>query len=183
MKICITSQGESLESQVDPRFGRCQYFIIFDTETGKFEAIENSNITASGGAGIQSGQLIASKGVEVVLTGNVGPNAFQTLQAGGIKVITGISGDIKQAIEKYKNGELNSTQSPTVGSKFGMSGGGIGGFGRGMRGVQSVQSSEEEAKQSEGKKQGLEALEEEAENLEKKAKEIRRRIDELKSKG
>ena len=92
MKICITGQGNNLKSNIDSRFGRCRYFIIVDTENLKFEAIQNPNIDTTGGAGIQSGQLVASKGAKVVLTGNVGPNAFQTLKAAGIDVITGVSG-------------------------------------------------------------------------------------------
>jgi len=120
MKICITSEGNNLDSKVDPRFGRCQYFIIVDTQTLKFEAIQNPNIEAMGGAGIQSAQLVASKQVKAVLTGNVGPNAFQTLNAGGIDIYTGVSGSVKEAIEAYKSGKLKKTKSPSVGSKFGM---------------------------------------------------------------
>ena len=120
MKICVTSDGNSLDSNVDPRFGRCRYFIFADTDTLAFEAIQNPNIEAMGGAGIQSGQFVAGKGVKAVLTGNVGPNAFQTLQAAGIDVITGISGAVKEAIEKYKKGEFKSTQGPSVSSKFGL---------------------------------------------------------------
>ena len=122
MKICVTSQGKTLDDQVDPRFGRCQFFIIVETDTLDFEAVENQSAQFSGGAGIQSGQLMASKGVKAVLTGNVGPNAFQTLQAGGIKIYTGLSGKIRDVIEKYKGGTLKLTENPSVGSKFGMPG-------------------------------------------------------------
>jgi len=120
MKICITSEGGNLDSKVDPRFGRCQYFIIADTDTLEFEAIGNPNIESMGGAGIQSGQLVASKQVKAVVTGNVGPNAFQTLQAAGIDVFTGASGTVKEAIEKYKKGEFKANSSPSVGSKSGI---------------------------------------------------------------
>ena len=120
MKICVTAQGDNLDSQVDPRFGRCPYFIIADTESLEFEAIENPSVTAMGGAGVQAGQLVAGKNVKAVLTGNVGPNAFQTLQAAGVEVISGMSGTVKEAIEKYKKGGLKSTDNPSVGRKFGM---------------------------------------------------------------
>ena len=120
MEICVTAQGDNLDAQVDPRFGRCQYFIFADTETEEFEAIQNPNISAMGGAGVQSGQLVAGKNVKAVLTGNVGPNAFQTLQAGGVEVIAGVSGSVKEAIEKYKKEGFKPTQGPSVGSKFGM---------------------------------------------------------------
>ena len=119
-KICVTSEGSNLESRVDPRFGRCRYFIIVDTDTLEFEVMPNSNIEAAGGAGIQSAQVVAEKQAKAVLTGNVGPNAFQALQAAGINIITGVSGTVKEAVEKYKKGEFTPTQKSTVGSKFGM---------------------------------------------------------------
>lgn len=122
MKICITSQGADLDSAVDPRFGRCKYFIFVDTENLNFEVIENSNIDAMGGAGIQSGQLVGKKEARVVLTGNVGPNAFDTLKAVGIEVITGVSGTVKEAVSKYTKGELSPTDKPSVNSKFGLPG-------------------------------------------------------------
>lgn len=108
MKIAITSSGLDLQSQVDPRFGRCAYFILVETDTDEFEAIENSNVQGMGGVGIQSGQIMADRGVKTVLTGSCGPNAFQTLQAAGIKVITGATGTIQEAIDKFKSGELKA---------------------------------------------------------------------------
>ncbi len=120
MKICITSEGNNLDSNVDPRFGRCRYFIFLDTDTGNFEAVENTGINQSGGAGIQAAQLIISQGVKAVLTGNVGPNAFQGLNAGKIGIYTGISGSIKDAIALYKTGKLKATLSATASSKSGM---------------------------------------------------------------
>ena len=122
MKVCVTAQGDNLDSQVDPRFGRCQNFIFVDLDTLQFEVVQNPNINATGGAGIQSAQLVAGKEVQLVLTGNVGPNAFQALQAAGVEVFTGASGYVKEAIEKYKKGELKLTQGASVGSKFGIPG-------------------------------------------------------------
>ena len=127
MKIGITAKGSSLDSEVDPRFGRCEYFIIVDPNTLEFEVIENFSMEAASGAGVQSGQLVATKGVEAILTGNIGPNAFQVLQAAGIKVITGVSGKVEEAIEKYKRGEFKPVESSNVDSKFGISEKGMGG--------------------------------------------------------
>ncbi|MFA5363282.1 MAG: NifB/NifX family molybdenum-iron cluster-binding protein [Candidatus Omnitrophota bacterium] len=119
MKICITSEGKTLDSKVDPRFGRCRDFIFFDTDTGRFESQENTNAQFQGGAGIQSAQLAGSKGAKAVLTGNVGPNAFETLNKAGIEVYLNVSGTVKEAIEAYKSGKLKAIQGPSVGSKFG----------------------------------------------------------------
>jgi len=134
VKVAVSSTGPSLDSQVDPRFGRCQYFIIVDPDTMEFEAIENPNIMAMGGAGIQSAQLVANKGAEVVLTGSCGPNAYQTLSAAGVKIIVGVLGTVREVVERYKRGEYQFTTGPSVASKFGMgSGFGMGG-GAGMGG-------------------------------------------------
>ena len=118
-KICVTSQGDNLDSAVDPRFGRSQYFIIVDANSLEFEAIENPNVSGMGGVGIQSAQFMSEREIKVVLTGNVGPNAFQTLKAANIEVITGASGIVKEAVEKYKKGEFKSTDGPSVDSTFG----------------------------------------------------------------
>ncbi len=131
MKIGISATGEDLNAQVDPRFGRCHYFLIVDTETMRFESISNESAMASGGAGIQAAQTIAKTGVEAMVTGNMGPNAFQTLSAAGIKIFTGATGKVSEAVEQYKRGELQETKAASVGSHFGMGGGAGRGFGRG----------------------------------------------------
>jgi predicted Fe-Mo cluster-binding NifX family protein len=120
LKIAVTAEGVTLDSAVDPRFGRCRYFIIVDTETMAFETVDNTGTQASGGAGIQAGQLIASCGAKAILTGNVGPNAFQTLQAGGIAIYTGVSGTVREAVEGFKKGLYRPTGGPTAGAKSGM---------------------------------------------------------------
>ena len=130
MKIAVTATADNLESEVDPRFGRCSYFLIIDIDTMNFESISNEGSLASGGAGIQAAQTVAKAGVDVVVTGNMGPNAFQTLSAAGITVFTGANGTVKEAVEKYKKGELKKTESASVDSHFGMSATGRG-FGRG----------------------------------------------------
>jgi predicted Fe-Mo cluster-binding NifX family protein len=120
MKICVTAEGKDLSASIDPRFGRCKYFVFVDTETLQFEAIENPSLSSTGGAGIQAGQLMSGQGVKAVLTGNVGPNAHQVLSAAGIEVFTGVSGIVKDAIENHKLGKYKPAASPNVGSKFGM---------------------------------------------------------------
>jgi len=131
VKICVTAAGTTLDSSVDPRVGRAAYFIIVDSETMAFEAVPNTAVGAMSGAGIQAAQTIASKGVNVLITGNVGPNAFQALASAGIEIVVGAYGIVREVIEKYKRGELKGTGAPTVGGHFGR-GGGMG-MGRGRR--------------------------------------------------
>ena len=114
MKIAISATEPSLDAQVDPRFGRCQYFIIVDPDTMQYEATENSGALTGGGAGISTAQMIAGKGVQVVLTGNCGPNAFGVLSAAGIKVATGVSGKVQDAVQDYKAGEYQVRSQPSV---------------------------------------------------------------------
>ncbi len=120
MKICVSASSDSLDANVDPRFGRCPYFVIVDSETMEFSAILNDSTNAAHGAGIQAAQTVVNMGVKVVITGNVGPNAFNVLSATGIKIVTGVSGSIRDAVEKYKSGQLKETGNPTVGGHFGM---------------------------------------------------------------
>jgi predicted Fe-Mo cluster-binding NifX family protein len=131
MKVAITSLESSLDSQIDATFGRCQYFIIVDTDSMEFEAIKNPSLSVSQGVGIQSAQLIAGKNISALITGHCGPNAFNVLNQSGIEVITGASGKVSQVIEDFKNGNLKSSESPDVGGHFGAGQGGGRGGGRG----------------------------------------------------
>jgi len=194
MKIAISATGPTLEAEVNPRFGRCQYFIIVNPETKEFEAVNNSSATAAGGAGISAGQMIVGKGVEAVLTGNCGPNAYQVLSAAGIKVITGVSGKIDDAIEEYKLGTFSATQQANVPDHFGMGGGSAGGgmgMGRGMgRGIgrgmgggmgmgRGMTPPTGPASQPQSLEQELDALKAQSQALTQQAVEIQRRIEEL----
>ncbi|MBW2574288.1 MAG: DUF5320 family protein [Deltaproteobacteria bacterium] len=141
MKVAVSSSGTNLDSQIDPRFGRCAYFMIVNTDDMSFEAFNNEAIALGGGAGIQSSQFVASKGAGAIITGNVGPNAVQTLSAAGVEIFMGQTGSVKEAVEKYRRGDIKPEGSPNVADHHGMGGGasvisqgmGIGrGMGRGM---------------------------------------------------
>ena len=119
MKVAITAKGTELGSEIDPRFGRCDYFIIVDAVTMKFESIVNESSNASGGAGPKAAQTIYRAGAKVLITGHVGPNARQSLEAAGIGIITGSSGLVEDMVKKYRNGELTGTTDPTVDSHGG----------------------------------------------------------------
>jgi len=112
--------GNDLDAQVDPRFGRCQRFIIVDPNTMEFEVMENSSATAAGGAGIATAQAITGKGVEVILTGHCGPNAFNVLEAAGTKVMTNVSGPVRQAVEGYKQGKYQASEKADTAPHSGM---------------------------------------------------------------
>lgn len=119
MKIAVTSTGESLDSQVDPRFGRAAIFLVVDTETMELECVKNENLAAAGGAGINAAKLVADAGAEAVLTGNCGPNAHRTLSAAGVKVYTAVEGTVGEAVELFKGGKLTEATGANVEPHFG----------------------------------------------------------------
>lgn len=167
MKIAVSSVGQDLNAQIDPRFGRAPYFILIDIETLKYEAITNPNVNAMGGAGIQTAQLIANQGVEVIITGNCGPNAFQTLQAAGVRVITGAVGTVNDAVNQYKTGALNPANTPNVESHFGM------GSGPGPQPPMGQPDANNE----------ISVLKKEADALQQQLEMMKKRIKELENKG
>ena len=132
MRIAISSTGPDLDAEVDPRFGRCRYFVIVDSETKELEVLDNQTGMTSGGAGIQAAQMVVNAGVNSVITGNLGPNAADTLAAAGLKTYLGASGTVREALQQYKSGQLQESSGPTVESHFGTGGvGGGTGAGRG----------------------------------------------------
>jgi predicted Fe-Mo cluster-binding NifX family protein len=209
MKIAISASGPDLTSAVDPRFGRCPYFLFVDPDSMDFEAIENPNISSASGVGIQSAQLVAEKGAQAVLTGSCGPNAFQTLQAAGVEVIIGVSGTIKEAVAHYKSGQAQTAPQANVPAHSGIGGGGSvgsgfsmgrgmgGGMGRGMGGgmgrgmgrgmgymptPQAPQTPPESARSQMSPEEELGNLKEQAELLKKQMETISKKIEELEKK-
>ena len=143
MKIAVSSSGKDLDSLIDPRFGRCAYFLLVETDDMSFEVFDNQSMASIGGAGIQSAQFISSKGAKAVITGNCGPNAVKTLTAAGIEVFLENTGIIREVLQKYKNKKLTSTDmanapeysglAERTSSGRGMGPGGQRGMGRGRR--------------------------------------------------
>jgi len=194
MKIAVSSNGKDLDSQIDPRFGRCAYFIIAETDDMSFEAFDNESIALGGGAGIQSAQFVASKGAVVVITGNCGPNAVKALSAARVEIYLGQSGTVRESIEKYMKGNMKSTSKPNVADHYGMGGGagmgrgmgrgmgkgggmGMGGgrgMGRGISGSGTKSSGQPRATQL--------SSEEELKDLKNQADEMRRQIEHIESK-
>jgi len=121
MKLAITASGDRLDSDIDPRFGRCKYFIFVDPDTMDFVAV--SNAASAGGAGIAAGQTVVTYGAKAVLTGDCGPNAYQVLAAAGIEVYTGISGKVKDAIKDYKAVKFKPIGQASVQPHHGLSAG------------------------------------------------------------
>jgi predicted Fe-Mo cluster-binding NifX family protein len=157
MKVAVSASGPDLSSPVDPRFGRCQYLAIVDTDTMEFESIPNQAVSAAGGAGISAAQQVVEKGVGAVLTGRCGPNAYQVFQASGVEVVQGAAGTVEEAVQRYKSGEL----SPGPQARWGG-----GSFGRRPPAAQPRKASVEELQSEvQGLKERLEKLTQTLEEL------------------
>ena len=115
MKVAVTSQGRNADCQVDPRFGRAKYFVVFDTETEEVFTLDNAqNLNALQGAGIQAARNVIDAGAGALITGNVGPKAFATLKAGNVMVYIGASGLVSDSVEQFKTGQLRAVETPNV---------------------------------------------------------------------
>ena len=115
MRIAISSTGKDLDSNLDPRFGRAAYFIILDSETMDFKAVENTqNLSLPQGAGIQAGKKVTDHHVDALITGHCGPKAFKVLQSAGVKIALGANGKVTDAIDQFQNGELEIASEADV---------------------------------------------------------------------
>ena len=115
MRIAVTSQGDSMDSPVDPRLGRAQGFIVTDETAKEFQYVDNAqNLNAASGAGIQAAQNLISLGAEAVITGNCGPKAFSVLSTGNVKIYTGASGTVAEALKEFNNGRLRKADQANV---------------------------------------------------------------------
>ncbi|NMC48809.1 MAG: dinitrogenase iron-molybdenum cofactor biosynthesis protein [Desulfovibrio sp.] len=119
MKIAITAEGPTLESRLDPRFGRAAGFFVHDLETGGNTYTSNDqNLSLPQGAGIQSAQTVAGLGVGAVVTGHVGPKAYTALKKGGIRIFFAQAMTVREAVEAYKAGKLESADGPDKGGHW-----------------------------------------------------------------
>jgi predicted Fe-Mo cluster-binding NifX family protein len=134
MRIAVSTTGNGLDSPFSPTFGRCPFYLIVDTDTMVFWAEPNSAADAAHGAGIQAAESVAGLGVNGIVTGNVGPNAYQVLASAGVPVYVFSGRTVRQAVEAYKSGQLSPVAGPTGPAHGGM-GRGPGGRGMGGRGA------------------------------------------------
>jgi len=173
MRIVVSSNGANLDAQASPVFGRCPMFVFVDTETMAFEAVENPALASAGGAGIQAAQFVIEKGAQAVVSGNVGPNAFQVFQSAGIPVHLFGGGTVREAVEAFKAGDLPVAGGATAPEHAGMGRGmgrGLGrGAGTGRRAAAAGPSHPEE----------IARLKQAAADLRQRLAEIMERLDQL----
>lgn len=150
MKVAVSATGPGLDSSLDTRFGRANYFVVVESETGEIAGVidNRSAQSASHGAGINAATLVAESGATVVLTGQVGPKAYAVLEAAGIRIVSGVAGTVREAVQRFASGAASGLTGPTCnahqgpgfapgmgggGGRCGAGGGGMG-RGRGMGG-------------------------------------------------
>lgn len=112
MRIAVSATGRDLESSLDPRFGRCPYFLLVDPETEECQPVPNPGMSAGGGAGIQAAQEVVRQGVKTLITGQCGPNAYDVLRSAGVKILQAPAEPIREVLEHYRKGELAEINAP-----------------------------------------------------------------------
>ena len=172
MKIVVTSNGADLDGPASPIFGRCPAFVFVDTETMSFETVENPAVAAGGGAGVQAAQFVVGRGAQAVVTGNVGPNAFDVFGAADVPIYLFGGGTVRQAVEAYKVGQLPVSAGASVSDHAGV-GRGMG-HGRRMGDRVPVPLAVFVSREEE-----IAALKQKASDLRKQMAEILERLDQL----
>jgi len=122
MKIAVSSTGSNLDAPASPIFGRCPMYLMVDSETLAYEAVENPAMSAGGGAGIQAAQFVVAQGAKAVLTGNVGPNAFEVFRAAGVSVFLAGTGTVREAVQAFRDGTLPQAGGASASAHAGMGG-------------------------------------------------------------
>jgi predicted Fe-Mo cluster-binding NifX family protein len=186
MKIVVSSQGETLDAPASPVFGRCPTYVFVDSETMATEAVPNPAMSQGGGAGIQAAQFVVNQGAEAVLTGNLGPNAFDVLQAAGVPGYLVGGGTVGQAVEAFKAGQLQAMTGANVAAHAGMGGGrgmGMRGGGRRRMGMGPGAQPAAPAKPDAAKEAELAGLRETLKDLRQQLAETMSRIENLEKEG
>ena len=189
MNIVVSATGGDLAAEASPVFGRCPVYIFVDSETMAYEAIENPAVGTASGAGIRAAQFVAERGAQAVVSGNVGPNAFDVLDAAGVNVYLFGGGSVQQAVDAFKAGQLPSARGPSAPAHAGVGGGLRRGMGRGMgRGIgmgmgmgreQPASGAAPEAPAPDVKQQELGELKEVASDLRGQLADLMERLDRM----
>lgn len=115
MKLALTAAGEGLESNLSPVFGRCPYFAVVqleDEDIATSETIQNPAVNQGGGAGVLAAQTVGDQDVDALVTGNVGPRAFDVLRQLDIDIYSGRQASLRDNIEAFQQGQLEKVSSP-----------------------------------------------------------------------
>jgi len=113
MKIIITASSNKTDQPFNPRFGRAEYFMLYDSDTQEWVAFQNPAVDARGGAGPQAVQFINSKKPEIVISGRYGPSAFTALEAAGIKAYIASHGSVSEVLQQFLDGQLEQVGEAT----------------------------------------------------------------------
>lgn len=120
MKLAITSEGATLDANIEERFGRWPYYLILDSDTMEFEAIPNPDLQLSGWAGRQSLDLMREKGISFVLAGTCGTSTLKAFEKAGIQLIPRMSGRVRDVVEQFKAGVLRHSPDSKVSDHLGI---------------------------------------------------------------
>jgi predicted Fe-Mo cluster-binding NifX family protein len=113
LKIAVSASGFNCDAAIVPQFGRCVGFVIYDTDDRAYSSLLTVGRRRVG-AGIRVAHELVDNGVEVVITGNIGPHAFKVLRAAGIRCYLTMNGTVKDCLAAYRKGRLKEINSATV---------------------------------------------------------------------